>query len=67
MSEHVNQMLEIVKDISKNIARMKTRMQDLLGQMIEVIDNQSNVILEIKKQSKVKGSQKFQRIKVMYQ
>ena len=60
-------MLEIVKDISKNIARMKTRMQDLLGQMIEVIDNQSNVILEIKKQSKVKGSQKFQRIKVMYQ
>ena len=67
MSEHVNQMLEIVKDISKSIARMKTRMQDLWGQMIEVIDNQSNVILEIKKQSKVKGSQKFQRIKVMYQ
>ena len=66
MSEHVNQMLEIVKDISKSIARRKTRMQDLWGQMIEALDNQSNVILEIKKQSKVKGSNKFQGIKVMY-
>nr|POE96227.1 hypothetical protein CFP56_65306 [Quercus suber] len=48
MSEHVNQMLEIVKDMSKSIARM----QDSWDQMIEVLDKQSNVLLEMKEQSK---------------
>ena len=40
-------MLEILRDMSKSIARM----QDL-----EVLDKQSNVILEIKEQLKVQGS-----------
>ena len=48
MSEHVNQMLEIVKDMSKSIARM----QDSWDQMIEFLDKQSNVLLEMKEQSK---------------
>ena len=52
MSEHVNQMLEIVKDMSKSIARM----QDSWDQMIEVLDKQSNVLLELKEQSKDQGS-----------
>ena len=39
MSKHVNQMLEVVKDMSKSIARM----QDLWDQMIEVLDKQSNI------------------------
>ena len=46
MSEHVNQMLEIVKDMSKSIARM----QDSWDQMIEFLDKQSNVLLEMKEQ-----------------
>ena len=46
-------MLEIVKDMYKSIARMEAMMQDLWDQMIEVLDEQSNVILEIKEQSKV--------------
>ena len=49
-------MLEIVKDMYKSIARMEAMMQDLWDQMIEVLDEQSNVILEIKEQSKVRGS-----------
>ena len=49
-------MLEIVKDMYKSIARMEAMMQDLWDQMIEVLDEQSNVILEIKEQSKVQGS-----------
>ena len=52
MLEHVNQMLEIVKDISKSIARM----QDSWDQMIEVLDKQSIEILELKEQSIVQGS-----------
>ena len=52
MLENVNQMLEIVKDISKSIARM----QDSWDQMIEVLDKQSIVILELKEQSIVQGS-----------
>ena len=48
MSKHVNQMLEIVKDMSKSIARM----QDSWDQTIEVLDKQSNVLLEMKEQSK---------------
>ena len=52
MLEHVNHMLEIVKDISKSIARM----QDSWDQMIEVLDKQSIVILELKEQSIVQGS-----------
>ena len=52
MPENVNQMLNITKDMSKSIARM----QDLWDQMIEVLDKQSNIILEIKEQSKVQGS-----------
>ena len=52
MLEHVNQMLEIVKDISKSIARM----QDSWDQMIEVLDKQSIVILELKEQSIGQGS-----------
>ena len=47
ISEHDNGMLEILRDMSKSIARM----QDL-----EVLDKQSNVILEIKEQLKVQGS-----------
>ena len=46
MSEHVNQMLEIVKDMSKSMARM----QDSWDQMIEFLDKQSNVLLEMKEQ-----------------
>ena len=49
-------MLEIVKDMYKSIARMEAMMQDLWDQMIEVLDEQSNVVLEIKEQSKVRGS-----------
>ena len=45
-------MLEIVKDMSKTIARM----QDLWDQMIEVFDKQSNIRLELKEQSKDQGS-----------
>ena len=52
MLEHVNHMLEIVKDISQSIARM----QDSWDQMIEVLDKQSIVILELKEQSIVQGS-----------
>ena len=48
MSKHVNQMLEIVKDMSKSIARM----QDSWDQTIEVLDKQSNLLLEMKEQSK---------------
>ena len=51
MSEHVNHMLEIVNDMSKSIARM----QDSWDQMIEV-DKQSNILLELKEQSKDQGS-----------
>ena len=50
--ENVNQMLNITKDMSKSIARM----QDSWDQMTEVLDKQSNIILEIKEQSKVQGS-----------
>ena len=56
MSEIVNQMLDITKNMSKSIARMEARMQNSWDQMIEVLDKQSNVILEIKEQSKVQGS-----------
>ena len=52
MRENVNQMLNITKDMSKSIARM----QDSWDQMTEVLDKQSNIILEIKEQSKVQGS-----------
>ena len=52
MPENVNQMLNITKDMSKSIARM----QDSWDQMTEVLDKQSNTILEIKEQSKVQGS-----------
>ena len=45
-------MLEIVKDMSKSIARM----QDSCDQMIEVLDKQSNILLELKEQSKDQGS-----------
>ena len=45
-------MLDITKDMSKSIARV----QDSWDQMIEVLDKQSNVLLEIKEQSKVQGS-----------
>ena len=48
-------MLEILKDIYKSIARM----QDSKDQIIEFLDKQSSVILEIKEQSKVQGSQKI--------
>ena len=48
MSKHVNQMLKIVKDMSKSIARM----QDSWDQTIEVLDKQSNLLLEMKEQSK---------------
>ena len=40
-------MLDITKDMSKSIARMEAKMQDTWDQMIEVLDKQSNVILEI--------------------
>ena len=56
MLEHVNHMLEIVKDISKSIERMEARMQDSWDQMIEVLDKQSIEILELKEQSIVQGS-----------
>ena len=56
MLENVNQMLEIVKDISKSIKRMEARMQDSWDQMIEVLDKQSIEILELKEQSIVQGS-----------
>ena len=49
-------MLETVKDMYNSIARMEEMMQDLWDQTIEVLDEQSNVILEIKEQSKVRGS-----------
>ena len=52
MLERVNHMLEIVKDMSKIIVRM----QDSWDQMIEVLDKQSNVLLELKEQSKDQGS-----------
>ena len=55
MSEHVNWMLEILKDMYKSIARM----QDSKDQIIEFLDKQSSVILEIKEQSKVQGSHKI--------
>ena len=56
MPEIVNQTLDITKDMSKSIARMEAKMQDTWDQMIEVLDKQSNVILEIKEQLKVQGS-----------
>ena len=56
MPEIVNQTLDITKDMSKSIARMEAKMQDSWDQMIEVLDKQSNVILDIKEQSKVQGS-----------
>ena len=56
MSEIVNRMLDITKDMSKSIARMEAKMQDTWDQMIEILDKESNVILEIKEQSKVQGS-----------
>ena len=49
-------MSKILKDMSKSIARMEARLQDSWDQMIEFLDKQSNVILEIKEQSKVRGS-----------
>ena len=49
-------MLDITKDMSKSIARMEAKMQDTWDQMIEVLDKQSNVILEIKEQLKVQES-----------
>ena len=49
-------MLDITKDMSKSIARMEAKMQDTWDQMIEVLDKQSNVILEINEQSMVQGS-----------
>nr|POF21674.1 hypothetical protein CFP56_26335 [Quercus suber] len=49
-------MLDITKDMSKSIARMEAKMQDTWDQMIEVLDKQSNLILEIKEQSKFQGS-----------
>ena len=52
MLEIVNRILDITKDMSKSIARM----QDSWDQMIEVLDKQSNVLLEIKEQSKDQGS-----------
>ena len=52
MSEHVNKMLEILKDMSKSIARM----QASKDQIIDFLDKQSSVISEIKDQSKVQGS-----------
>ena len=52
MSKIVNRMLDITKNMSKSIAMM----QDSWDQMIEVLDKQSNVILEINEQSKVQGS-----------
>ena len=55
MSEHVNRMLEILKDMSKSIARM----QASKDQIIDFLDKQSSVILEIKEQSKVQGSHKI--------
>ena len=55
MLEHVNRMLESLKDMSKSIARM----QDSKDQIIEFLDKQSSVILEIKEQSKVQGSHKI--------
>ena len=48
MSKIVNRMLDITKDMSKTIARMEAKMQDLWDQMIEVLDKQSNVLLELK-------------------
>ena len=56
MSRHVNGMSKILKDMSKSIARMEARLQDSWDQMIEFLDKQSNVILEIKEQSKVPES-----------
>ena len=52
MSKIVNRMLDITKNMSKSIAMM----QDSWDQMIEVLDKQSNVILEINEQSMVQGS-----------
>ena len=49
-------MLDITKDMSKSIARMEAKMQDTWDQMIEVLDKQSNVLLELKEQSKDQGS-----------
>ena len=45
MSENVNWMLEILKDMSKSIPKMEAKMQDSWYQIIEVLDKQSNVIL----------------------
>ena len=45
MLEHVNWMLEILKDMSKSIPKMEAKMQDSWYQIIEVLDKQSNVIL----------------------
>ena len=56
MSEIVNRMLDFTKDMSKSIARMEAKMQDSWNQMIEVLDKQSNVLLELKEQSKDQGS-----------
>ena len=52
MLENVNQVLNITKDMSKSIAWM----QDSWDQMTKVLDTKSNIILEIKEQSKVQGS-----------
>ena len=62
MSEHVNRMLEILKDMSKSIARM----QDSKDQIIEFLDKQSSVIWKSKNNQKFKDPIKFWRIKVMY-
>ena len=54
-------MLDITKDMSKSIARMEAKMQDTWDQMIEILDKESNVILEIKEQSKVPGSHEISK------
>ena len=56
MSEIVNRMLDFTKDMSKSIARMEGKLQYSWNQMIEVLDKQSNVLLELKEQSKDQGS-----------
>ena len=61
--EIVNQMLDNTKDMSKSIAMMEAKMQDWWDQMIEVIDKQSNVLLEIKEQSKVRIPWNFRESK----
>ena len=57
MSKGITHMLEIVKDMSKSIARM----QDSWDQMIEVLDKQSNILLELKEHSKDQGSHEISK------